>query len=266
MINVFKGFIIGIGKIVPGVSGALLSILMGVYDKSVYYINNFKDNKEESIKYLLPLGIGIIISIVFFSKIINYLLDNYYIITMLFFIGLIIGTIPSITKNVEKKDYYIVIISFILFLLISFRGEKNNYILNNSITDIIVFFLSGILEAIGTAVPGVSSTALLMTMGTYKIIISSIGNITDISSTITNLKIILPFSIGTVFGLIIVVKIINYLFEKHHNKAYSVILGVLISTIIVMIINTFKYSNSIIEIAIGIILMIAGINISSLFK
>ena len=259
MINILKGFIIGIGKIVPGVSGAVLAISMRVYDKSIYYINNFKNNKKESIKYLLPLGIGIIISIIFFSKIINYLLDKYYVITMLFFIGLIIGTIPSITKEINKKDYYLILLSFIIFLSLSLLGVKNNYILKGSIIDIVIFITSGLFEAIGTVVPGVSSTALLMTIGTYKIIISSIANI-------NNLKIIVPFIIGTILGLLIVVKVIDYLFKKHHNKVYSVILGLLLSTIMVMIIDTFKYPTNISNIFIGTILMIMGIFISNIFE
>ena len=102
MLNLLKGFIIGIGKIIPGVSGSVLAITLGVYDKSVEYINNFKHNKKESLKYLLPLGIGIIISIIIFSKIITILLDKYYQITMLFFIGLIIGGLPEIIKKVKK--------------------------------------------------------------------------------------------------------------------------------------------------------------------
>lgn len=266
MINILKGFIIGIGKIIPGVSGAILAISMGVYDKSIYYINNFKDNKKDSIKYLLPLSIGIIISIIFFSKIISYLLDKYYIITMLLFVGLIIGTIPSITKEINKKDYYLTIISFIIFLSLSLLGANNNYILKENITDKIVFLLSGVLEAIGTVVPGVSSTALLMTIGTYKIIISSISNITNISNIVINLKIIVPFIIGTIIGLLIVVKIIDYLFKKYHNKVYSIILGLLLSTIVVMMIDTFKYQTSILNIFIGIILMIIGIFISNIFE
>lgn len=76
MLNLLKGFIIGIGKIIPGVSGSILAITLGVYDKSVEYINNFKHTKKESLKYLLPLGIGIIISIIIFSKIITILLDK----------------------------------------------------------------------------------------------------------------------------------------------------------------------------------------------
>lgn len=56
MKNLLKGFIIGIGKIIPGVSGAMLAITMGVYDKSIYYINNFKSNKKESVRYLLTIS------------------------------------------------------------------------------------------------------------------------------------------------------------------------------------------------------------------
>ena len=64
MINFFKGLIIGIGKIIPGVSGSVLALLLGVYKKSIEYINNFKNNKKESIKYLLPLGAGTLLSII----------------------------------------------------------------------------------------------------------------------------------------------------------------------------------------------------------
>ena len=53
---------------------------------------------------------GIIISIILFSKIISYCLSEYYVITMLFFIGLIIGGVPTIISKVKRNDYYIVFI------------------------------------------------------------------------------------------------------------------------------------------------------------
>ena len=106
MINFIKGFIIGIGKIIPGVSGAMLATIMGVYDKSIFYICNFKNNIKAAIKYLFPIGIGVIVSIILFSKIISLCLDKYYVITMLFFIGLIIGGFSFIVNKVNKKDYH----------------------------------------------------------------------------------------------------------------------------------------------------------------
>ena len=237
MLNLLKGFIIGIGKIIPGVSGSVLAITLGVYDKSVEYINNFKHNKKESLKYLLPLGIGIIISIIIFSKIITILLDKYYQITMLFFIGLIIGGLPEIIKKVKKQDNIIVGTSFIIFFIISISNLNSNYILKGNILDIIILFISGLLEAIGTVVPGVSSSALLMILGTYNIILSSIGNITSISVILTNIKIIIPFLLGVFLGIITLIKIIDYLLKKHENKLYSFVLGVLLSSIILLIIS-----------------------------
>ena len=130
--NFLKGFVIGIGKIIPGVSGAVLAIIMGVYDKTIYYICNFKSNVYEGSKYLASLGIGIIISIILFSKIISYCLSEYYVITMLFFIGLIIGGVPTIISKVKRNDYYIVFISFLFFFFISIWGCDNSYIIKSS--------------------------------------------------------------------------------------------------------------------------------------
>jgi len=262
MLNLLKGFIIGIGKIIPGVSGSVLAITLGVYDKSVEYINNFKHNKKESLKYLLPLGIGIIISIIIFSKIITILLDKYYQITMLFFIGLIIGGLPEIIKKVKKQDNIIVGTSFI----ISISNLNSNYILKGNILDIIILFISGLLEAIGTVVPGVSSSALLMILGTYNIILSSIGNITSISVILTNIKIIIPFLLGVFLGIITLIKIIDYLLKKHENKLYSFVLGVLLSSIILLIIKVFKEKITIVELILGIIFLLLGVLISNLIK
>ena len=115
MKNFFRGFIIGIGKIIPGVSGAMLATIMGIYDRSIYYLVNFSQNKKNAIKYLFPIVIGIIIAIIFFSKVIDYALNKYYLMTMLFFVGLIIGGVPFVVRRVYKKDSFITIITFVLF-------------------------------------------------------------------------------------------------------------------------------------------------------
>lgn len=259
MKNFFKGFVVGIGKIIPGVSGAMLAISMGIYDKALNYICNFKSNISESVRYLLPIGFGIICSIILFSKIIFLCLNNFYLITMLFFIGLIIGGIPIIINKVKKKDYYITVICFTIFFLISIINVDNVYILKNNVLDFFVFFVSGIIEAVGTVVPGISSTALLMIMGTYNCVIDSIGNF-------NNIKILVPFAIGLGVGLIVVVKIINYLFNKCENKVYSFVLGILLSSIVLLMVQAFKYNFSLIEFIVGLIFMIFGIFISSFLK
>lgn len=259
MKNFFKGFIVGIGKIIPGVSGAMLAISMGIYDKAIECICNIKNNKKESIKYLVPIGLGIILSIVFFSKVISLALARFYIITMFFFVGLIIGGIPSVMGRVCKKDYYIVIISFVVFLLMSISNIDNIYVIKDNFVDFIVFFVSGIIEAVGTVVPGISSTALLMIMGTYNSVIDAIGNF-------NNIKILIPFGVGVVTGVLITVKIINYLFKKCENKVYAFVLGVLLSSIVLLIVQTFRYGVNVFSLIFGIVFMVFGIFISSFLE
>ena len=178
---------------------------------------------------------------------------------MMLFIGLIIGTTPSIINKTEKKDNYLVIISFLIFFFISISNIDNTYIKQNNYIDSLVYFISGITEAIGTVVPGVSSSALLMIEGTYNIIIEAIANLIDI-------KVIIPFIIGLIIGLIITIKIINYLLKKYNNKIYSIILGILVSSIILLIIKSFKYKVTIPSLILGLIVLTIGIIISTIFR
>ena len=99
---ILKGIIIGIGKIIPGVSGSMLAISMGIYQKLIDSINNFFKYPKENLKFLIKIGIGIIISIIFFSNIILNCLNNYYLVTIFFFIGLIIGSLGDIKENISE--------------------------------------------------------------------------------------------------------------------------------------------------------------------
>ena len=40
-----KGLIVGLGKIIPGVSGSLLAISLNVYDRAILAITNFSRKK-----------------------------------------------------------------------------------------------------------------------------------------------------------------------------------------------------------------------------
>lgn len=259
MINFVKGLVIGIGKIIPGVSGAMLAISMGVYGKAIYYICNFRKDIKNSFKYLFPLGVGIIISIVLFSKVISLCLNKYYVITMLFFIGLIVGGIPDVLNKVSKRNYYISIISCIVFTGIAIFNVNNSYVIKDNFIDFIVYFMSGMIETLGTIVPGVSGTALLMIIGTYDSIIYAVGNV-------TNIKLLIPFILGILISLLLLIRLIDYLFNKYNDKMYALIFGLLISSIVVLVIQVFRNDIYISNLILGIIFMILGIFISNLFN
>ena len=244
--DILIGIIIGAGKIIPGVSGSVLAITLGVYERIIYSINNIFNYKN--IYYLSKIGIGIIISIVFLSKIIIYLLSNYYTYTIFVFVGLILGSIKSIATNTSFKYYYLTILSFIIIVILGLININSN---NHN--GIFYYLLSGFIESVSSIIPGISGTALLMLIGTYNMVIDIFSNIININYLISNIKIVIPFIIGISVGLVISIKVIGYLFSKYKTITYNIILGLLLGSIFIML---KKCNYNVFNILIGIILLI----------
>lgn len=263
-----KGLIVGLGKIIPGVSGSLLAISLNVYDRVIMAITNFFDDVIGNIKFLFSLFLGIIVSIIIFSKIILYFITNYYTITILFFVGLIIGGLLIFKNNYinNKKNIIILFISFILIIILSSFSYNNKYLIEGNIIDYLVFFSAGVVDAFATIVPGISGTVLLMNMGVYEIIILAISNITNINLLIANIKILIPFGLGMVIGFILLSIIISYLLKKYYSEMMAFILGVSMGSILLLIINVFNSSYTYIELIFGLLFVIVGIFIGRRFS
>lgn len=261
---ILKGFIIGIAKIIPGVSGAVLAISMGLYDKAINSITEFTNDIKNNTLFLLPLALGVLTAMVIGAKIVTYFLTNHYIVTMLFFIGLITGSIKTIYNktNKNKRSIILAISSFIIMSLLSISNIDNIYIKTNTIIDYIIYFTSGIIEAIGTVIPGLSSTALLMIIGTYNSILDMISNITSF----INLPLLIFYSIGLLLGIILLSLFVNYMFKKRSTDTYSCIFGIIISSILLLLIKTFTLPFSLLDIFLGCIFLIIGIVITNIFN
>ena len=258
--QLIKGIIIGIAKIIPGLSGAVLMISFNLYDRAIEAITNFFDNPKKNLLFLFNLGLGIVLGIVLFSKVIHYFIINYYLYTTALFLGLIIGGIPVVSRKVPKKKKYFILslISFILIFSLSFLGETKDYVLKNTYIDLIIFFISGLLEAIGTVLPGVSSTALLMLMGVYNhhlVVLSGALNINYLRDT---LRFLIPFSLGMLIGIILLSMLINYLFRYYKEETFSLILGISIASIFMLGKTLIPYIISFKDLLISLIMLIVG--------
>lgn len=244
--NILKGIIIGIAKIIPGLSGTILMISFNLYDKAINAITRFFDNPKSNFKFLLTLFIGVVIGIVFFSKIVSYFINNYYIYTISLFIGLILGGLSLIKKEfkITKKNILLFLLSLVFLLYLTYSNKVNVYILKNNYIDILIFIFSGFLEAIGTVLPGVSSTALLMMIGIYPYYIEILGNLFNLNKLISSIYFLLPFSVGLILGIIIISLLVNYLFKYHKENTFAIIFGVSISSIITLLSSIiFKIPN-----------------------
>ena len=105
LILILKGMIIGVANIIPGVSGGTLMIILGLYEEIISTISHFFRDFKKSLKLVIPLGIGMILSILILSKLISVCLKDYPFPTTLFFIGLILGGLPLLwNKSKAAKE------------------------------------------------------------------------------------------------------------------------------------------------------------------
>lgn len=266
--NLFlKGFIIGIAKIIPGVSGAMIAVSFSVYDKLIEAVTHFFDDKKENFKFLLTIGSGIMLAIVCFSNIIRYFIGNYYFPTMLFFIGLIVGGTYHFSKNVEYnvKNILIMIGVILLVLGISLFQGNTNYVLKGNYLDLIMFFLGGVIEVFSSIVPGISGTALLMLIGIYDSILMLFSNLFNFSFVIENIYIYISYGVGIFVSFIFCALLISFLLKKYRKLFDTIVLGLSISSILLLLFMSFRGSLFFLEIIWGILLFGVGVLISYLF-
>lgn len=229
MKNFLKGIIGGIGNIVPGLSGSALLVILGVYGNCIDAISNiFKDFKK-SIKYLIPIGLGILLGTFIFSNIIEFFLHKFPLGISIVFVGLLIGTLPTLFKEATKKGFkwqYLIsfLIAFTLGIILLFFKE-NNIIFNieYDMIGILKLISIGLVLACATIIPGISATVLLSMIGMYGIYLNAINTL--------NIKILIPIVFGLAIGSFILSKIINYLLKKQYGYTFFAIVGFTIATI-----------------------------------
>lgn len=226
MLNFLKGIIVGIGGISPGLSGSVLLVILGLYKKTINSIGMLFKNFKDNIKFLFPLVLGFGTGILIFSKIVNFLLNNYEMQTRFAFLGLVIGTIPLFYKEVKKEGfnskYYIVILSAAVIGFLIFNLNKNLFpnVTNPNIFQSIIL---GVAVAGSSIVPGVDSAVILSTLGLYELYVGSIADV--------NMTVLLPALLGLILGAIIISLIMNKLIKEYYTATFSVIFGLFIAII-----------------------------------
>lgn len=265
---VFQGFIIGIGKVIPGVSGAMFAMMFGVYEKALNIISNLKKELVKNLKFIVLLGLSILLAIIFGSNVIKYCLDKYYIETMFLFVGMMASGIKPLFKNIDKnkvsKKSLLIAFSVCLFLLLLDFVDvgKTTDNLDRNFLTVIMLFISGFLDALGTVVPGVCGTALLMILGYYNIVINSLSDLLNLSNIWNNLFVLIPFCLGMIVGILLISKVINYLFKNYKTETYITIIGFAIVSTIILFIKAISSPHNIFRLPISILLCIIGFFIS----
>ena len=241
--NILKGIVIGLANVIPGVSGGTMMVSMGIYDKLIHCITHLFSEFKKSLRFLVPIFIGIGIAAVVVPFGIEFLFANYPFQTNLLFIGLIIGGLPAVWKKVKGSSVRVGhIIACILFfalvagLALVGETEGNAADLSFSLISVIKLFGVGIVASATMVIPGVSGSMMLLLMGYYHPILETITNFIkaalafDMNGILAGMGVLIPFGIGVVVGIFAIAKLIEIIFVKFPLYAYWAIIGLIISS------------------------------------
>mgnify|MGYP000153944483 FL=1 len=266
LILFIKGIVLGVAFVIPGVSGGTLAVLMGIYEELIEAASNFYKSIadfKKYIMYLLPIGLGIIFSVAVFAKLIKFGLDKAPIITILIFLGMIIGGIPALVRNVKGtkinlKDMTLMLVGLIIVIsMLIFHKSNSNVVLTNmSITGYITLLLVGAIAAVTMVVPGISGSFTLMLIGYYEPILNLVNDITSFKNLGPNLILIFIFMLGVFIGIIFISKIIEWCLKHYKRETYYAIIGFVLSSIISVIYEVSKFPFNLTHLIIGIVLLV----------
>lgn len=241
--NILKGAVIGVANIVPGVSGGTMAVSMGIYDKLIHCVTHIFKEFKKSLKFLIPIGIGMALALVGLSFVIEAAFEYFPAQTNLLFIGLILGGLPAITKKVKGNTIRIwhiipAVVFFGLVVGLAALGSGNGASadLSFSAVNVIKLFGVGVIASATMVIPGVSGSMILMLMGYYQPTIETISTFIralasfDVPVLLQCCGVLVPMGIGIVVGIVVIAKLIEIVFEKWPLLAYWAIIGLIIAS------------------------------------
>lgn len=251
ILNFLKGICIGIANVIPGFSGGTMAVMVKIYDLFVYAFANIFNDFKNVVKKCWSLFLGILVGILLALVTIVKLLEVIPFITIMFFVGLIIGSIPSIynkTKGSKVKivDIVCFILAIAIMVILPFIKTDNDISNSYNFSIYIIMFLMGVICSAAMVIPGVSGSLVLMAFGYYALFMNTfialLVNLFNFSLTNywSMFFIIFCFVIGCVVGIVFISKLISKLLEKHPKTVYFTILGLLIASIFSVIYSTFN--------------------------
>jgi len=233
---VIQGFIVGLGAILPGVSGGTLCYAFGIYDQILEVLSSPFKGVKKHWKMLAFVGIGGVLGFVGFAGITEQLLKWNEAVVLCVFVGLIAGTVPELWRDAgkEKRNKFSILSLIISFIAISvvFYLFKNVLALTIA-PNFVGWLICGVLWGLSFIVPGFSSSTLLLFFGIYEQMSHGISHL--------DFGVLIPLGCAMLATLLLFSKLMKLIFDKHHSLASHAVMGFVLATTI-MILPSFNTS------------------------
>lgn len=248
--NIARGFLMGMAEAIPGVSGSTLAMIMGIYTEFIDILHSFSDiakeilfvlsgkskasivmTKIKEIKwpFTITLFLGMAIAIISMSHLLTELFDAYPQYIKGYFFGLVLASVLIPYSKIESKNRNILLLilvsSIVTFLFLGIHVSRNDH------PSLLLLIISGILGVSGLILPGVSGSFILLMLGTYEYIISSVKSITQLTASSTTILNLIIFTLSLIVGFVTFVRVVKKLFSNYPDITLAVISGIMLGSV-----------------------------------
>ncbi len=252
VLTVLVGAFIGIGAILPGLSGGVMCVIFGIYRPLMETMSHPFVGVKKHWRLLLPTCIGIVIGFVGFAGVLDWLLSKDAILMQSIFLGLLLGTLPSLWKEAgETKrtgaSWGVLAVMFVLMVLVlSFLADDESTQMAQKINGILPqanfavtanfggFVIVGVCFALSIVMPGMSFSSPLMCLGLFKPMTENFAALAKLDLSVVP-SFVIPVGIGALATVIIFAKPMNYLFEKKTSIGYHLVMGAVFASTVLLI-------------------------------
>jgi len=225
-----QGFIVGIGAILPGVSGGTLCYAFGIYDPVLDVLSDPIKGLKKHWKMMIFVILGGGLGFVGFAGITNWLLNLNEAVVLCVFVGLIAGTLPDIWKDAGKKgrgsgSYIALAISFVAIAVV-FYVFKSVWHLTIA-PNLAGWLICGLLWGLSFIIPGFSSSTLLLFFGIYEKMSEGISTL--------DFGVIIPLGLAMLATLLLFSRLMKLIFDKFYSIVSHCVLGFVVATTLMIL-------------------------------
>ena len=229
LLQLLQGALIGLGSVLPGISGGVLSVVFGIYKPLMELLANPFGRLKTHVPRLLPYIAGAAIGFMGVANLLAFVLEKYPAPSVCLFVGLIAGMLPSLWREAggqgrSKGSYYSLTMAMALvFALLIWLNTSSIVITPNFIW----YLFCGFCLALSVIAPGMSFSTLLMPLGLYTPFVDGIGHL--------SMEVLIPAGIGGLITIMCLSRAVNMLFDKYYSLAFHAILGIVIAATVMII-------------------------------
>ncbi len=251
IIKILQGTLIGVGAVLPGISGGVLCVIFGIYKTIMEFLAAPFQSLKTHLPKLLPVFLGCVIGFLGIANILAVILENYPSQSVCFFVGLIGGMLPSLYREAgEQGRSKASFASMFISMAIIFGVLIGLRVMSFEVTPSYMWYVfCGFALALSVIAPGMSFSTLLMPLGLYEPFISGIGSL--------DFTVLIPGGVGGLLTLILLSQGVNLLFEKYYSVTFHGIIGIVIAATI-MIIPFYSFTVSVISCIINTMCIVVG--------